>query len=98
MCGYFVNVHRFIVLLFYVHVHSKHLRSCRDGQLTYPHFSWTSLDLLNDTKYFVNKSMWPEGVSNPGFLGLETDALPTEIRGPADYQFVRVLHSLLFLR
>ena len=26
-----------VVLLFYVH--GKHLRSCRDGQLTEPHFS-----------------------------------------------------------
>ena len=34
-----------VVLLFYVHV--KHLRSCRDGQLTWPHFSWAGLDLLS---------------------------------------------------
>ena len=27
-----------VMLLFYVH--GKHLRSCRDGQLTQPHFSW----------------------------------------------------------
>ena len=33
------------VLLFYVH--GKHLRSCRDGQLTEPHFSWAGLDLLS---------------------------------------------------
>ena len=33
------------VVLFYVH--GKHLRSCRDGQLTYPHFSWAGLDLLS---------------------------------------------------
>ena len=33
------------VLLFYVH--GKHIRSCRGGQLTYPHFSWTGLDLLS---------------------------------------------------
>ena len=33
-----------VVLLFYVH--GKHLRSCRDGQLTLPHFSWAGLDLL----------------------------------------------------
>ena len=32
-----------VVLLFYVH--GKHLRSCRDGQLTKPHFSWADLDL-----------------------------------------------------
>ena len=34
-----------VVLLFYVH--GKHLRSCRDGQLTLPHFSWADLDLLS---------------------------------------------------
>ena len=34
-----------IVLLFYVH--GKHLRSCQDGQLTKPHFSWAGLDLLS---------------------------------------------------
>ena len=34
-----------VVLLFYVHC--KHLRSCRDGQLTWPHFSWAGLDLLS---------------------------------------------------
>ena len=34
-----------VALLFYVH--GKHLRSCRDGQLTYPHFSWAGLDLLS---------------------------------------------------
>ena len=28
-------------MLFYVH--GKHLWSCRDGQLTYPHFSWTTV-------------------------------------------------------
>ena len=32
-----------IVLLFYVH--GKHLRSCRDGQLTYPYFSWAGLGI-----------------------------------------------------
>ena len=35
----------FVVLLFYVH--GKHLRSCRDGQLTQPHVSWAGLDLLS---------------------------------------------------
>ena len=30
-----------VVLLFYVH--GKYLWSCRGGQLTYPHFSWTGL-------------------------------------------------------
>ena len=34
-----------VVLLFYVH--GKHLRSCRDGQLTLPHFSWAGLDVLS---------------------------------------------------
>ena len=34
-----------VALLFYVH--GKHLRSCRDGQLTFPHFSWAGLDLLS---------------------------------------------------
>ena len=34
-----------VVLLFYVH--GKHLRSCRDGQLTKPHFSWAGVDLLS---------------------------------------------------
>ena len=34
-----------VVLLFYVH--GKHLRSCRNGQLTKPHFSWAGLDLLS---------------------------------------------------
>ena len=34
-----------VVVLFYIH--SKHLRSCRDGQLTSPHFSWAGLDLLS---------------------------------------------------
>ena len=35
----------YVVLLFYVH--GKYLRSCRDGQLTLPHFSWAGLDLLS---------------------------------------------------
>ena len=34
-----------VVLLFYVH--GKHLRSCREGQFTLPHFSWAGLDLLS---------------------------------------------------
>ena len=34
-----------VVLLFYAH--GKHLRSCRDGQLPLPHFSWAGLDLLS---------------------------------------------------
>ena len=34
-----------VVLLFYIH--GKHLRSCQDGQLTSPHFSWAGLDLLS---------------------------------------------------
>ena len=27
--------------------------------------------------------MWPDPVSNPGPLALESDALPTALRGPA---------------
>ena len=27
--------------------------------------------------------MWPDRVSNPGSLALESDALPTALRGPA---------------
>ena len=27
--------------------------------------------------------MWPDRVSNPGLLALESDALPTALRGPA---------------
>ena len=34
-----------VVLLF--NVHGKHLRSCRDSQLTLPHVSWAGLDLLS---------------------------------------------------
>ena len=34
-----------VVLLFYIH--GKHLWSCRDGQLTWPQFSCTGLDLLS---------------------------------------------------
>ena len=41
--GHFVVV--VVVLLFYVH--GKHLWSCRYGELTLPHFSWTDLDLLS---------------------------------------------------
>ena len=44
-----------VVLLFYVH--DKHLRSCRDGQLTKQHFSWAGLDLLRlkaVNQYFVH--------------------------------------------
>ena len=41
----FIVVVVVVALLFYVH--GKHLRSCRDGQLTYPHFSWAGLDLLS---------------------------------------------------
>ena len=29
------------------------------------------------------ESMWPDQVSNPGLLALESDALPTELRRPA---------------
>ena len=31
-----------VMLLFYVH--GKYISSCRDGQLTYPHFSWAGLN------------------------------------------------------
>ena len=46
LCGTFVSKKRYfknfvVALLFYVH--SKHLRSCRDGQLTWPRFSWAGL-------------------------------------------------------
>ena len=34
-----------VSLLYYVH--GKHLKSCRNGQLTYPHFSWAGIDLLS---------------------------------------------------
>ena len=34
-----------VELLFYVH--GKHLRSCRNSQLTLPHFSWAGLDHLS---------------------------------------------------
>ena len=40
-----MNVVVDVDLLFYVH--GKHLRSCRGGQLTLPHFSWAGLDLLS---------------------------------------------------
>ena len=36
-----------VVVVLLLYVHGKHLRSCRDGQLTYPHFSWAGLDLLS---------------------------------------------------
>ena len=29
--------------------------------------------------------MWPDRVSNPGPLALESDALPTALLGPADF-------------
>ena len=35
-----------VVVVFLFYVHSKHVRSCPDGQLSYPHFSWAGLDLL----------------------------------------------------
>ena len=34
--------------------------------------------------------MWPDWVSNPGPLPLESDALPTALRGPAVCMCVRV--------
>ena len=38
--------------------------------------------------------MWPDWVSNPGPLPLESDALPTALRGPAVCVCVCVLFSL----
>ena len=35
----------FVVVLL-LHVHGKHVRLCRDGQLTLPLLSWAGLDLL----------------------------------------------------
>ena len=31
--------------------------------------------------------MWPDRVSNPGPLALESDAVPTKLRGPASVSF-----------
>ena len=31
-----------------------------------------------------NESMWPDWISNPGPLALESDALPIALRGPAN--------------
>ena len=36
-----------VVVELFFNVHGKHLRSCRDSQLTLPHFSWAGLDLLS---------------------------------------------------
>ena len=36
-----------VVVLLFNNVHGKHIRSCRDSQLTEPHFSWAGLDLLS---------------------------------------------------
>ena len=33
--------------------------------------------------------MWPDRESNPGPLALESDALPTELCGPADDTLIR---------
>ena len=38
---------REFLLLLLCYVYGKQLRSCRDGQLTKPHFSWSALDLLS---------------------------------------------------
>ena len=40
--------------------------------------------------------MWPDRVSNPGPLALESDALPTEIRSPA--RLLSKLHESLKLQ
>ena len=37
------DISRILLLPCCFYVHSKHLRSCRDGQLTWPHFSWAGL-------------------------------------------------------
>ena len=39
--------------------------------------------------------MWPDRVSNPGPLALESDALPTALRGPAG-RGVRAIEVLLY--
>ena len=31
-----------------------------------------------------NETVWPDRISNPGPLALESDALPTALRGPAN--------------
>ena len=36
-----------VVVVLFFYVPGKHLGSCRDGQLTTPHFSWAGLDLLS---------------------------------------------------
>ena len=41
--------------------------------------------------------MWPDRVSNPGPLALESDALPTALRGPAKFG-LRVLRELRGVR
>ena len=38
--------------------------------------------------------MWPDRVSNPGPLALESDALPTALRGPASKKFQEILYKL----
>ena len=41
--------------------------------------------------------MWPDRVSNPGPLALESDALPTALRGPARHtsrkDFAQAVHT-----
>ena len=44
----------------------------------------TSTSFLNQRKE-RNESIWPDVVSNPGPLALESDALPTALRGPASF-------------
>ena len=83
----------FVVLLFIVH--GTHLRSCRDGQLTKPHFSWAALDLLssypvlhahtfasNQQLPFLNQVMEKqEYVARPG---IEPRSSDLRVRCPTD--------------
>ena len=40
--------------------------------------------------------MWPDMVSNPGPLALESDALPTALRGPAVWKRLHAAISQTF--
>ena len=40
-----------LLLVLMLNVHVKHLWSCRDGQLPYPHLTWAGLDLLSGKHY-----------------------------------------------
>ena len=41
--------------------------------------------------------MWPDRVSNPRLLALESDALPAALRGPAIYLFVVLYYNYSFI-